>query len=106
MTEKIKLERKEDGKVVFQGEMLRETQTELMNFIKHFYANDNEVSTKLSKYLPETIKIQVDVTRNKSKDIPSIQCYLENGIMKDIPIRRTHTIMWAIINKWFEFGPN
>ena len=51
MTEKIIVERKENGKIVFQGEILRESQAELMNFIKSFYKNDNEVSTKLSKYL-------------------------------------------------------
>lgn len=102
MKETIKVERKENGKIVFQGEISRKSQAELMNFIKSFYKDDNEVSTKLSKYLPQTVRIQLDVTRNKSKDIPSIQCYLENDDLKDIPIRRTHTIMWAIINKWFE----
>ncbi len=102
MTEKIIVERKENGKIVFQGEISRKSQAELMNFIKDFYRDDNEVSTKLSKYLPHTVRIQLDVTRNNSKDIPSIQCYLENAELKDIPIRRTHTIMWAIINKWFE----
>ena len=101
MKETIKVERKENGKIVFQGKILRESQAELMNFIKDFYKNDNEVSTKLSQYLPRTVKIQLDVTRNNSKDIPSIQCYLENGNLEDIPVRRTHTIMWAIINKWF-----
>ena len=101
MTEKIIVERKENGKVVFQEEISRKSQTELMDFIKGFYQDDNEVSTKLGKYLPQTVRIQLDVTRNTSKDIPSIQCYLENEELKDIPIRRTHTIMWAIINKWF-----
>ena len=102
MTEKIIVERKENGKIVFQGKISRKSQAELMNFIKDFYRDDNEVSTKLSKYLPHTVRIQLDVTRNNSEDIPSIQCYLENAELKDIPIRRTHTIMWAIINKWFE----
>ena len=87
MNEIIKLERKENGQIVFKGEISRKSQAELMDFIKSFYKDDNEVSTKLSKYLPKTVKIQLDVTRND---------------LKDIPIRRTHTIMWAIINKWFE----
>ncbi len=73
MTEKIIVERKENGKIVFQGEISRKSQAELMNFIKDFYRDDNEVSTKLSKYLPHTVRIQLDVTRNNSKDIPSIE---------------------------------
>ena len=67
---KIIVEREENGKIVFQGEISRKSQAELMNFIKDFYRDDNEVSTKLSKYLPQTVRIQTDVTRNNSKDIP------------------------------------
>ena len=101
MRDKIIARRIVKGEIVSEVELSRDNLQQLMDTIKDIYYDDNSVSSALSQYLPDIKKITVNETRNADKENPSIFCTLSDGKNVEIIVRRRHTIMWAIINKWF-----
>lgn len=102
MEERIIAKLLRNSEVVAEVELSKENLTDLMNSIKKFYYNDNEVSSAISRYLPETKEILVNETVNKQTPDPYIYCVLNNGDKAGIKVRERHTVMWDIINSWFK----
>lgn len=79
----------------------RELFYNLMKSIKTTFWDDNEISKKLLRYIPDLETINIDKDRNSQIDIPFIACKMKNK-KEDIivPIRKRHEIIWSILNKY------
>ena len=82
-------------------EVEREEFYKLMKSIKNSFSDDNEISTKLVELIPDLTSITVDVERNSHLSIPCIYC-VHNGETERIEVRRRHTVLWSIFDKYCE----
>ena len=76
--------------------------------LKEGFVDDNEISKKLLKVLPETVVLFINKDANKSMDVPQIGITLSrfdencDPIKEPIFIRRYHKIVWSILDRLCE----
>lgn len=80
--------------VIDKGELFT-----VMQYLKEKYYKNNEISTQLVKIIPNLDMITIDVKRCKCMEIPQISCKEKTGAVKIIPVRRTHKIIWSLLNE-------
>lgn len=96
--EKFKLKWIEQGKT-YEKKLARfEVMTVFYGLYKGF-AEDNEISEKLLKIIPDVEWIRINKDHNETQEIPCIT-YKANGAVGVMKIIRHHKIVWAILNKY------
>lgn len=63
------------------------------------FVEDNEISEKMVKILPEVDWLKIDQDHNDTQEIPCL-IYSVNGSIGILKIIRYHKIVWSILNKY------
>lgn len=63
------------------------------------FVEDNEISEKMVKILPEVDWLKIDQDHNDTQEIPCL-VYGVNGSIGILKIIRYHKIVWSILNKY------
>ena len=71
----------------------------VMEYLKETYNENNEVSRQLIEIIPELEEISIDEPRCESMEVPCIVCRKKDNQLHAIAVRRTHRIIWAILNE-------
>lgn len=99
VSEKMNLRWCEKG-AINEKEIAREQFINIMKSLKDGFGDNNEISKKLCKFLPEVQTIFINKDRNDELDIPTIVLYFEDNAHKIIEIRRNHKIIWGVLNEY------
>ena len=71
----------------------------VMEYLKETYHKNNEVSRQMVEIIPELEEISINVPRCENAEVPYIGYYNKNGQLRAIAVRKTHRIIWAILNE-------
>lgn len=61
--------------------------------------DNNQISKKLVRIIPEVDKIFINADHNGTQDVPYIVYYI-NGERKILKIKRCHKIVWTIFDEY------
>lgn len=95
---KIILEWTENGKKS-QKQLERKEIKEVFKGLSMGFRDDNEISKRMLKIIPEVDKIFIYKDVNRSQDDPFI-IYCIDGEEDILKIKRYHKIVWAIFDKY------
>ena len=70
----------------------------VMKYLRDTFKDNNEVSSKLLRIMPDIEEIVINEIANSSMDIPKIWCKVSRYTMVGVEVRRCHKIIWHILN--------
>ena len=73
---------------------------ELMESIRRNYINNNEISSRFVRVIPEVKAMYINDIRNKELDTPFIGLEMLDGARTTISIPRHHKIIWGILDEF------
>ena len=82
----------------YEKEVNKQTFQILMEGIREQFVDNNEVSTKFVKIIPEIDSLIINKGRNRDEDIPKV-FYTIGEKTDSISISRNHIIIWNILNE-------
>lgn len=96
--EKFKLKWIEQGEA-YEKELVRLEVMAVFYGLYKGFAEDNEISEKLVKILPDVEWIKINKDHNETQEVPCIT-YKANDIVGVMKIIRHHKIVWTILNTY------
>ena len=100
MTETIMYEWKKNG-AVRKKEIERDELLARMCSLVMLYPEDNVIAKQMVEILPQTVTLKVDKDRYENDANPKIYCIDAEGVPHSIAIKKRHTIIWAMLDKYF-----
>ena len=100
MKETIMYEWKKNG-AVKKKEIERDELLARMCSLVMLYPEDNVIAKQIVEVLPITVTLKVDKDRYEDEETPKIYCVDAEGVTRSIAVKKRHTIIWAMLDKYF-----